>query len=71
MNEAFVEPYVGSDGRMKVVLKNYDTGIDEECDLAWIVARTFLPNPPKNLSILPMFRDGNSKNCSTDNLFWA
>lgn len=69
MNEVYLEPYYGADGRLKVVLKDKD-GVEKECDLAGLVARTFLPNAPKDLRALPMFKDGNPANCSSDNLYW-
>lgn len=70
MNEILEETYIGKDGRVKVTLKNYDTGVEEECDLASLVARTFIPNPPQDLTKLPRFKDGNVENCSSSNLYW-
>ena len=69
MNEIIFDTFYGSDGRLKVILKNAD-GIEEECDLAGLVARTFLPHAPKDLNVLPKFKDGNVRNCSKENLFW-
>ena len=68
MNEV-CESFYGNDGRLKVILKDKD-GIEKECDLAGLVARTFLPDAPKDLTILPKFKDGNVRNCSKENLYW-
>jgi hypothetical protein len=69
-NEEYMEPYKGSDGRMKVKLID-KLGVEREEDLAQIVALSFqdICGSPKN-SLLPMFKDGNSENCAADNLFW-
>lgn len=72
MNEIYLEPYYGKDGRLKVVLKNQQ-GEEKEFDLAGLVARTFedkVGKAPKDLTILPKFKDGNPANCSADNLIW-
>lgn len=65
-----VKPYMGTDGRMKVNL--YKDGKLYVEDLAEIVARTF-PEQVKGTAIeggLPMFMDGNPRNCAAANLYW-
>lgn len=66
-----VEPYVGKDGRQKVYLFDKN-GIGREEDLANIVARTFVDICGQPIEgKLPSFKDGNTKNCRADNLYWV
>lgn len=67
-DEGKVKPFMGEDGRLKVVLLNAE-GKPEIKDLATMVAETFVPNP-ENLPLV-LFKDGNPENCNSDNLYYA
>lgn len=67
-DEHKVKPFMGEDGRLKVVLLDKE-GKPEIKDLATLVAETFVPNPEK-LSLV-LFRDNNVENCNSENLYWA
>lgn len=67
-DEHKVKPFMGEDGRLKVVLLN-DKNMPEVKDLATLVAETFLPNPENLPTVL--FRDSNVENCNSENLYWA
>ena len=69
MREKNVEPFIGTDGRMKVELIDKN-GISRIEDLARLVAISFpeIVGTPKEG--FPMFKDGNFKNCSAANLYW-
>lgn len=69
-NEEIVEPYVGSDGRMKVLLTN-NNGVTTEEDVARLVAITFTDICGEPKPGLPLFKDGDPGNCAADNLYWA
>lgn len=62
------KPFIGSDGRKKVVL--YKNGKGKEFDLAWLVATSFQDICGEPKEGLPMFKDGNSNNCAAYNLYW-
>lgn len=62
------KPYVGSDGRLKVLIPNKE-GIDKETDVAWMVAISFVPNPFDFKYV--KFKDGNPENCNKKNLYWS
>lgn len=67
--ENYVKPFVGDDGRLKVGLIDKN-GVSHIEDLARLVAVNFqdIVGCPKEG--LPLFKDGNSNNCSADNLYW-
>lgn len=67
-DEHKVKPFMGEDGRLKVILLNKE-GKPEIKDLAILVAETFVPNP-ENLSNV-LFKDGNIENCNSENLYWS
>ena len=66
-DEQKVKPFMGEDGRLKVVLLN-DKNMPEVKDLATLVAETFVPNPNgyKNVGFL----NGDANDCNSTNLTW-
>lgn len=66
--EEKIEPFIGLDGRKKVILfdKNQEAQVE---DLAILVAKTFLPNP-NNYEYIG-FLDKDTNNCKVENLFWS
>lgn len=63
-----LKPYIGNDGRQKVLLID-ENGQTHEEDLAVIVAKTFIPNPGNYAFV--KFKDNNLENCTGDNLYWS
>lgn len=69
-NLNLVEPYVGSDGRLKVFLYDKD-GNGSEKDLAYLVAITFPEICGKPVEgKLPSFKNGDKNCCKAANLYW-
>lgn len=63
--EKLVDPYIGKDGRKKVLL----SGIEK--DLAYLVAITFQDICGKPIEgKLPSFKNGDPNDCSAENLYW-
>ena len=62
-----VPQFIGCDGQNKVVLTK--NGKSECLDVAFLVAKTFVPNP-KNLRYV-VHKDGNKQNNSAENLKWS
>jgi len=65
-DEHKVKPFMGEDGRLKVILMKDDK--PEIKDLATMVAETFVPNPNgyKNVGFL----NGDANDCNSTNLTW-
>lgn len=66
-DEHKVKPFIGEDGRLKVVLLN-DKGLPEIKDLATLVAETFVPNPNGYNKV--GFKNNDSSDCNSTNLTW-
>jgi hypothetical protein len=67
-DEQKVKPFMGEDGRLKVVLLDKE-GKPEIKDLATLVAETFVPNP-ESLPLV-LFKDNNPENCNSENLYYS
>ena len=65
----YVPQYKGVDGRMKVKLTD-KFGVEKECDVADIIAKTYLPSWMRKEGELPKFKDGNPENCALTNLYY-
>lgn len=63
-----VKPYMGEDGRLKVTLVDKQGNASEK-DLAYTVAKAFVPNPNNYEHV--DFIDGNPRNCAANNLKWV
>jgi len=66
-DEQKVKPFMGEDGRLKVVLMN-DKNMPEVKDLATLVAETFVPNPNGYTKV--GFKNNNVEDCNSENLTW-